>query len=708
MKVRVDSSNRLFQFGVAYYPDYIQEGHLGRTIDGMIRPMSFEERLEQDFLRMVRAGIREIRMGEFAWSTLEPEPGVFRPDCFLAALEKASAHSISVVFCTPTATPPKWLVDRMPDMLPRDAHGHVHAFGSRRHYDPCHPGFRQEARRITERVAKAFGSHPAVIAWQIDNELGHHGTHECRSPAAQTAFTEWLKARYEGEIERLNHEWFTAFWSQRYRSFEEIEIPKFTWAGVGPHIEMAYRHFYNDVYRKFQAEQIQILREHTPGHSITTNLISNFYGLCPWQLTADLDVVGYDHYQDDPYPDPIRSAVNFTLMRSLKGQKFKVLEQQPVQVNWQKINRRFRLDWLWLWAFQAAAYGAEGMHYFSWQRFSGGPEQYHDAVLPHDVRNPQSQQEQILAASHQFFRLCEQRLGWKELPRVKEDVLIVHNTESLWSHRICAQSEHYDATTEMDRIAKLCSLLGLGFRFVEVIPKDWHAYPEARYLFLPGYAFELTERERQSLHTFISSGGLVLSFPRTAMKKRDQHMSPLPGSILDHNSYYFVEYGAMGPEEQETINCGPYHFEAERWAEYIALSTDSSYHVLAYFSDGIYQKRPAIIERKLGKGAHIHLAFCPKINQDFLAWLAEFSSLSPHLKIPSEAQMQVIPLKSGQNEWLSLLNFDEKSVPFSLGNSFEPELCLNLTHNLELEFSLDGPMPTGCPPRSITLMRKRS
>ena len=41
---------------------------------------------------------------------------------------------LKVVLGTPTATPPKWLVDRYSDILQRDGQGRVRGFGSRRHY----------------------------------------------------------------------------------------------------------------------------------------------------------------------------------------------------------------------------------------------------------------------------------------------------------------------------------------------------------------------------------------------------------------------------------------------------------------------------------------------------------------------------------------------------------------------------------------------
>jgi beta-galactosidase len=49
-------------------------------------------------------------------------------------------------------------------------------FGSRRHYDFAHPGYREECRRIDRLLAERYGRHPSFGAWQTDNEYACHDT----------------------------------------------------------------------------------------------------------------------------------------------------------------------------------------------------------------------------------------------------------------------------------------------------------------------------------------------------------------------------------------------------------------------------------------------------------------------------------------------------------------------------------------------------
>ena len=85
------------------------------------------------------------------------------------AIETLGAAGLKVILCTPTATPPKWLVDSMPDMLGVDAQGQKQGFGSRRHYSFSHDGFCAEATRIVTAFAERYGNHPAM-SWLANRQ----------------------------------------------------------------------------------------------------------------------------------------------------------------------------------------------------------------------------------------------------------------------------------------------------------------------------------------------------------------------------------------------------------------------------------------------------------------------------------------------------------------------------------------------------------
>jgi beta-galactosidase len=156
------------QLGVCYYPEQWPQ-----------------EWWADDARRMAEMGIHYVRIAEFAWSRIEPAPGQFAWEWLDQAVETLHAAGLRVVMCTPTATPPKWLVDADPDMLAVDANGQTRGFGSRRHYCFSSRSYRAQSARISEAVAERYGKHPAVAAWQTDNEYGCHLTVLSYSRAAR-------------------------------------------------------------------------------------------------------------------------------------------------------------------------------------------------------------------------------------------------------------------------------------------------------------------------------------------------------------------------------------------------------------------------------------------------------------------------------------------------------------------------------------------
>jgi beta-galactosidase len=669
-----NQKQNLFKLGAAYYPDYISpRPTLTRRVDsGKTEWLTTKERLAEDFKRMVKQNIHTIRMGEFSWATVEPNPGDCKADIFLQALDLAQKHNIEVIFCTPTATPPKWLIDKHPDILPVTRTGQQIPFGSRRHYDFHHPVYLSENKRISELYARTFGSHPALKAWQTDNEFGCHNSVFLYTKYARKNFQQWLMKKYNGEIESLNDDWFTCFWSQHYRSFDEIDLPFASWADQNPHMELDFRRFSNEALCQFQRDQIEIIRKHSPGRPVTHNLMTLFTDLCPWQASKDLDYVGFDHYQMESEPHPTTSAWQFALMRSARQKHFTILEQQPLQVNWQPTNRRFNFDWLLLWGMQSAFQGANGMLYFSWQRMPGGCEQYHDGVVPHDVRIETSQQEKLITAKNVVFTQLEKTFGFANaLPLPARDVLCIHDSESLWSHEITSQSVTYSTRKQLDHVTQFCFRHAWGLWFAESLAAEQKNLSQYKLVILPGHAFELTNEERRLLAEFRKNGGKVLSFPRTGYKLRNNKLSPLPSVFYAEDDFYLEDYGAMLENEKEFCECidsnSGQNFEGHLWAEKINI-LNPAWKVEARFSaSSLYAGSPAVVKLKENPlhGSHVHIATCPVMSKETLGLLRKM------LELPCEAQaqssnLQLQILQDGKRRFLTGVHFGTNATSVQL------------------------------------------
>ncbi len=369
--------------GVCYYPE-----HWPDTI------------WARDAGRMRDMGLTHVRIGEFSWSRVEPEPGQLVWGWLDRAIMTLNDAGLKIILGTPTATPPKWLVDSMPGMIALDADGRPRRFGSRRHYCFSHLGYRTEAARITRAFAQRFGQHPAIVAWQTDNEFGCHDTAASYSDAARAAFRIWLAARY-GSVNALNDAWGTAFWSQTYRSFDEIDLPNLTVTEPHPAHQLDFRRFSSDQVASFNRVQADIIREHSPGRDITHNFMGFYTGFDHHRVSADLDLASWDSYPlgfleqfwfspaekhdfaRQGHPDV--AAFHHDLYRGCtKGGRWWVMEQQPGPVNWARYNPAPLPGMVRLWSHEAFAHGAELVSYFRWRQFPKAQEQMHTGLLRPD------------------------------------------------------------------------------------------------------------------------------------------------------------------------------------------------------------------------------------------------------------------------------------------------------------------------------------
>ena len=368
--------------GVCYYPEHWPEA-LWPT----------------DAARMREMGIKQVRIGEFAWSRLEPSPGQFNWAWLDQAIDTLGGPGLDVRHGTQTATRPKWMIDAHPEILAWDAQGRPRKFGSRRHYCFSSPVFREESARIVEALAERYGSHDAVKSWQTDNEYGCHNTVRSYSPAAADAFRAWLAARY-GDICTLNRAWGTVFWSQEYRDFNEVDLPNLTVTEPNPSHVLDFYRFSSDQVVSFNRLQADIIRRHAPGRDIVHNFMGFYFEFDHFKVAEDLDCVGWDSYPIGfldvaPFPQadkerylrqghPDIAAFHHDLYRGCGRGRWQVSEQQPGPVNWAPNNPAPLPGMVRLWTLEAIAHCAEAVSYFRWRQAPFAQEQMHAGLLRPD------------------------------------------------------------------------------------------------------------------------------------------------------------------------------------------------------------------------------------------------------------------------------------------------------------------------------------
>ena len=545
--------------GVCYYPEHWDEG-----------------RWPSDLQRMRSLGIRYVRVAEFAWSRFEPEPEQFDFSWLQRFLDLAQNEELSVVAGTPTACPPKWLVDSMPDMIPLDEDGLPLGFGSRRHYCFSHEGYRLKCRQMVTRMAEAVGNHPAVHAWQIDNELGCHDTALSYSPAARARFREWLRQRYRN-IGALNYAWGNVFWSMEYRDFDEIELPNRTPAEPNPAHCLDFRRFSSDMIREFQKAQIEVLRRLSPGRPITHNFMGGFTDFDHFDVGRDLDFASWDVYPlgylarvpffSKPHRkqfmrsgDPDYGPLHHDLYRACGRGRWWIMEQQPGPVNWAPYNPAPLPGMVRLWTLEAFAHGAEVVSYFRWRQAPFAQEQYHAGLQLPDGEPD--------VACAEITQLREELSVFDGQTPQRGDVALVFDYEASWAITIQPQTKAFCYLAEVFRFYRALRQHGLN---VDIVPQggDLNGYQLVVVPPLPIVRPEFLETLRRST-------GVVLFGPRLGSKTAHFAIPPNlpPGPVQELLPLRVTRVDALPDFAPEAVHWNGKRYDAEIWVEHVATDLE--------------------------------------------------------------------------------------------------------------------------------------
>ena len=495
------------ELGVCYYPEHWPEAMWA-----------------EDAARMVETGLTWVRIGEFAWSRMEPRPGDLQFDWLDRAVETLGAAGLKVVMGTPTATPPRWMLDRHPGMLAVDEQGSPRKFGSRRHYCFSHQGYMDDCVRIARIMGERYGRNPHVAAWQIDNEYGCHDTTLSYSPAALQAFRGWLAERY-GTIEALNFAWGNVFWSMDYDNFDQIDLPNLTVTEPNPAHVLAFRRFSSDQVVAFNKAQVDVLRGLTDA-PLLHNYMGRVLEFDHFAMGADLDIATWDSYPIGflsdrleageahkikylQQGDPDMQAFHHDLYRAVGRGRWWVMEQQPGPVNWAPYNPAPLPGMVRLWSLEAVAHGAEVVSYFRWRQAPMAQEQMHAGLL-----TPHNQPAPALAEAH---RTADDLAKIGEVGQKRAQVAILFDYTSDWAWKTQPQGRGFDYFRLVFSTYQALRKAGLSVDFLSTSEIPQNGY---KLILAPGLA-TLDE----SLTQRIAEGcDLAILGPRTGAITQDFHI----------------------------------------------------------------------------------------------------------------------------------------------------------------------------------------
>ena len=640
--------------GVCYYPE-----HWDKTL------------WEEDLRRMLDAGITVVRIAEFAWSLFERTEGVFTLGYFDSFLDLCQRHGMKVIFGTPTATPPAWLTEKYPETLNCDIAGVKYRHGMRRHYNYNSPVYREKCAVIVEKIAQHYGRHPAIIGWQIDNELNCEKD-EFYSEADSAAFRMYLKEKY-GTLDKLNDAWGTVFWSQIYTDWAQIYVPRpAPHAAYNPHLHLDYLRFISHSALSFCGMQAKILRMHIAADAfITTN--GMFGHMDNHAMTRDsLDLYTYDSYPNFAFGLDVKNIESNLLRDRWSGMKltevrsicrhFGIMEQQSGAGSWtsRMDNPMPRPGQMTLWALQSVAHGADFVSFFRWRTCTFGTEIYWHGILGYDNRDNRRMDElrDFSAKMKTLAPVCGADYV-ADVALVRDYDNIYDSELDRWHRSVTRQSE--DAIFEASQLHHT----PLDMLYLEPYTslEDLKKY---KALIMP-HASIMTRDRADLLEAYVRQGGVLVIGCRSGYK--DEHgrcvMTPQPGLLQRLTATDVADYTFTSPAEEEPYAL--WHGERMPMPVFNDVITPlEGAQVLASFASSYYAGEAALTEHALGKGRVLHLggAFTRESTKMILDHLGLLEPFASKISAPQEAEL-VMREKDGAR-YIFVLNYREHPISVTL------------------------------------------
>lgn len=545
---------------------------------------------------MRQAKVNLVSLGIFSWALLEPEEGVF-DFCWLdRIMDDLHATGVQVALATGTAAPPAWLALKHPEILPVTADCTVLHQGSRRHYSPSSPVYLEYARGITRALAERYKDHPALALWHVDNELGCHVS-EFYGDDDAAAFREWLRQRY-GSVEALNAAWGTAFWSQHYTSFDQVQPPRVTPTSLNPTQRLDFQRFSSWALIVFYRGLLEVIREVTPDIPATTNLMASSAtkSMDYFSWAPSLDVIANDHYLIAADLEGfVELAFSADLTRGIAGGRpWMLMEHSTSAVNWQPRNRRKLPGEMKRNSLAHVARGADAVMFFQWRQSAAGAEKFHSAMVPHAGTASRVWQEVVeLGAAVEALEPVRGSV-------VEAKVALVFDYEAWWASELDSHPStdvHY-----LDQLRAFHRELWLRGVTVDVVHPS---APLAGYsLVLVCTLYTVSDVAVAAVADAAAAGATVLVTYFSGIVDEQDHvrLGGYPGAFRELLGIRTEEFAPLLQGETVLLDGGS---TGSIWTEDLALEGAEP---VARYADGPLAGVPAITRRRTGSGAAWYLA----------------------------------------------------------------------------------------------------
>ena len=570
-------------YGAAYYHEYMPA-----------------ERLDEDIRLMKEAGLTVVRVGESSWALFEPQEGVFEFAWMDRIIDKMHAAGIKVILGTPTYSIPAWMAHRYPEVLAEQIRDSRAYYGVRQNMDFTNLTYRFLCERIIRKMMERYANHPAIIGYQVDNEVEARGVN---NRDYFVGFRNYVKNKFGGDLQLLTKEWGMNYWGMNINTWEEF----YTRDGVtNPSYKNEWERYNRQCLAEFLNWQCDIVNEYKRSDQFVTHcFMPAFHNIDQVESFRQMlypAINIYHSVQDGQNGQQIAYAGDF--MRTVAKGNYLVTETNAQATGWDSRGQYPPYDGqLRQNVYSHLASGSNVVEYWHWHTLHYGQETYWRGVIGQDLQ-PNRIYREFSSTAGELKAMGSRLVNLK-----KENKVAI-----LYSH------DSYHALGFMPYTSKAqypFALVhqALYFQNIEtdIIPCDqWNDFSNYKMLVIPPL-YVATDELLNRIDQFVKDGGQVVMLYKSGYCNEHSAVRATlaPGPLRKACGFYYQEYSTIS-----SLGLKDNAFDLKDkspvsdWYEFLITETAKP---LAFADHPFFGQWPVITENAYGKGNLFYIGTYPSV-----------------------------------------------------------------------------------------------
>lgn len=610
-------------YGAAYYHEY--------------QPY---ERLDKDIAMMKDAGVSVVRVGESSWGLFEPQEGRFEFGWMDRILDKFGEAGIKVILGTPTYSMPAWLAHKHPEVLSEKANGEKSHYGIRQNMDFTNPTFLFYSERIIRKMLERYATHPAVIGYQVDNELEARGIN---NRDYFVGFRSYIKDKFGGDLDSLTREWGMNYWGMNINTWEEF----YERDGVtNPSYKNEWERYNRRRIAEFLNWQCDIVNEYRrPDQFVTHCFMPAFHNVDQVESFMQMQYPAINVYhgvQDGQDGQLIAYAGDF--MRSVAHGNYLITETNAQGTGWDSAGQYPPYDnQLRQNVYSHLASGSNMVEYWHWHTLHYGQETYWRGVLGHDLE-PNRIYGEFSRTAREIDRIGKDIVNLRK--QNKAAILYSHDSHHALTFMPYKHGGGYPTDVNYPVHLAHRALYGQNIE-TDIVPCDKDTDFSRYSLLVVPPLYVAADSLLEAIDRFVRDGGRVVMMMKSAYCNEHSAVRPVvaPGPLREACGFSYQEYSSIPDMKlrDNAFGLGDAN-SIGTWYEFLVPETAKA---LAYADHPFFGRWPAVTENSYGKGKLYYIGTYP--SQELMDSIVRLAATDGGLIDEDEYRFPVV-FRSGIND----------------------------------------------------------